>query len=215
MKRNLVLLFCLWFFAQGIQADIKLGNLSRSILDGRFVYLLPIAVNIDGYSTIRAQLQGDQGFLADIDGKMMLDQGNRVFYRFAAPLHLEEQLIAVTIGYQGQKSTKAYRLKPHNRANITEKEIPQKCAEQWMLEGSLILNIRRIVKVCGFALGEWPHANNEEWIDFIVPQNYPLSAPGDLPEFLRHIADTYALEAVIFNREGYLGTINFKKIARR
>ena len=186
-----VVLLGLFSASMASASGLKLGTLSRTISGGWDVYEIPVRVQADGYSTMQVSLLGDADFVAGIEARV-LDGADGAVIRFDAPAHLGEQELTVRIEYQDRRTAATYRLSASAQAETAA--VPMKCHGQWFIRGTLLANLDRILRICGRALGDWPMARHDRYVDYVIEKPMKLPAPGGLDELLAVVRERFGLD---------------------
>lgn len=195
-KRLWVGVCLLAWTASTLAAPLNLGSASRTRMADKHVYLIPISAIIDGYSTFRAVLTStDDDFLAQTTSEIIKTKKGATL-RVFTPLHLDDVVLAVQVDYQGRSTNETYRLKADNVDLIAGIDV-SRCQRQWILRGTLVSNIKRILGVCGYVLGEWPMKDVANYVDFVLLEASALPDPGGLPELVDYVRVRFGFAAQI------------------
>lgn len=206
---SVVLALVVTFPAQSLA--LQLGPISRQHVAEGYIYTVPVYVEMDGYSTFQGNVFASDEFLAQTTIKMEKDYEGDAQLAIYTDWHLNEEDIEVEVHYQGRETRENYLL-PGTGITAAPR-IPSTCYRQWILRGTMLGNIVRILQTCGHELGSWPHSSNKDYTDYKIDQSIPLPNPGGLQEVLDYVAENY----------GFIGkpssnlasrVINFREVSK-
>ena len=193
----------------GVNADaLRLGAASRIVIDGGYLYSMPIQAQLDGYSTFRAVLVGgDVDFLSQTSTEIIkTDRGAAL--QFWTPRHLASIDITARVEYQGRSVSKTYRLLPVAEIAQDGEALLYGCRQQWVIRGTLINNIVRIFRECGRRLGRWPLLDGEDYVDFVILRSIALPLEGGLSELLDFVRDRFGFKAATSQSDDVIGFVD-------
>ena len=202
---------CLFYASSAYGGNsVRLGSATRTTTQGLYLYQVPIRAQIDGYSTLQASFRGNSEIVDYIESEIVGVDIGKPLLVFSTPRHLDNYDVQVTVDYQGRSHSKTYGLAPTKVAYGNDHAVPSGCARQWIVPGTLLNNVTRILAACNRSVGLWPMENGQ-YLDFRITVASPLQRPGELKDLLAFVEKNYGLQAKITNSES--GVIDFTDIS--
>ncbi len=168
-----------------------LGEMRQATTAAPREYVVEVDVVADGYSTFRANIVGGPDAMRLIRRweSVEREQGVDVVITLQQPI-ATPRIITLTAQYQGRERTGKYWLQPVMAApkekaivsaiaenpvrdaepgkTLEPEKIEPVCPYLVVKKGSLMANVERLSKLCGYEMGAWYPGNSEDLVDWIV-----------------------------------------------
>ena len=188
-----VLLFGWFLLEPAVSAGepLELGDAVQHVTDRGYFYVIPVKAQVDGFSTMRAVYKGDPKFVKDVEGEVAIDEHGTPYLALLTPKHYGSKELYVFVQYQGLENVKFYELVSPQSVENDPDALPTKCEEQWVIRGTLVSNIERILGVCHHIFGLWPLQTDGLVVDYVVQRSVKLAGLGGLESLLSYVESVY------------------------